>query len=270
MQCPYCVEDISDAAIVCPYCRHDLAPSRALIDENKTLREEADALRAEIAVMRAQNARARADAQVAARHHRQPLQSILGELVIYGLVLIALLLFAHFLIILAWDKSTVYLRIVSIILPMPFGFALVRREQRTLGWAAAIGGAVSLLSIAGMSLAVAIHDGVPVLPSNAQEWNEDFQYFLSIALAFVTGGLLARLVQGTTQQLAAAPTRTAKLAAKIAPMLAPKGRKLIKGKNAKTIAMIERALGVQKVVTAVVAAATTAGSIYTGVMSVLH
>jgi hypothetical protein len=270
MQCPYCVEEISDAAIVCPYCRHDLAPSRALIDENKALHEEVTALRAEIAVIRVQNARALADAQVAARHRRAPLQSIVGELVSYGLVPIVLLLFAHFLIILAWDRPTVYLRIVSIILPMLFGFALVQREQRSLGWAVAIGGAVSLLSIFGMSVAVAIHDNVPVLPSNAQEWNEDFQYFLSIALAFITGGLLARLARGTTQQLTAAPTRTAKLAAKIAPMLAPKGRKLIKGKNAKTLAMIERALGLQKVVTGVVAAATTAGSIYTGVMSVLH
>jgi hypothetical protein len=270
MQCPYCIEDISDAAIVCPYCRHDLAPSRALIDENKALHDQVAALRAEIVVMRAQSARALADAQVVARRRRAPLRSILGELVSYGLIPVALLLLAHFLIVLAWDRPTVYLRIVSIILPMPFGFALVQREQRTLGWAAAVGAAVSLLSIFGMSVAVAIHDSVPVLPSNGQEWNEDFQYFLSIALAFITGGLLARLARGTTQQLATAPTRTATLAAKIAPMLAPKGRKLIKGKNAKTFAIIERALGLQKVVTAVVAAGTTVGSIYTGVMSVLH
>jgi hypothetical protein len=270
MQCPYCVEEIADAAIVCPYCRHDLAPSRALIDENKTLRDEIAALRAELAVARTQNARALADAQVVVRHQRAPIQSLISELVSFGFVPIALLLFAHFLIILVWDAPTVYLRIVSIIVPMPFGAALIFRERRSLGWAAAIGAAVSVLSIFGMSVAVAMHDNVPVLPSNAQEWNEDFQYFLSIALAFITGGLLARLVRGTTQQLATASTRTDKLTAKIAPLLAPKGRKLLKGKNAKTLMMIERALGVQKVVTGVVAAATTAGSIYTGVMSVLH
>ena len=47
-------------------------------------------------------------------------------------------------------------------------------------------------------------------------------------------------------------------------------RNLAKGKKAKTAAMIERALGIQRVVTGVAAVGTTAISIYTGVMSVMH
>jgi hypothetical protein len=268
MQCPYCAEDISDEAIVCPYCRHDLAPSKHLIDATRTLREEIETLRAELTALRAQNVRAVSDAQLVARRNNVPLQSAANEIIGYVLFPIALLLFAHLLIILVWDKPTVYLRIVSILVPMAFGFLLVRREQRGLAGVTVAGAAVGVLAILGMSFAVALHDHVAVLPSDTQEWNEDLQYFISITLAFITGGLLARLARGTSH-LVAAPDQTMQWATKVVPMLSSK-RKLAKGKHAKTVAMIERALGVQRVVTGVVAATMTAASIYTGVMSVLH
>jgi hypothetical protein len=171
-------------------------------------------------------------------------------------------------IILLLDQSTVYLRIVSILVPMPFGFVLVWRERRTLARTAAFGAVVSAVAIAGMLIAVGIHDQVPILPASAQEWNEDFQYFLSIALAFLTGGLLAVLTRGTSHVVTS--PRAAQLAITIAPLLAARRGPTRKGNGSDAAAVVERLIGLQKVLTAVVAAGTTAGSIYTGVMSVLH
>ena len=62
---------------------------------------------------------------MAERREAAPVRTIIGEFVVYGLVPIALLLLAHILIILVWDSRTVYLRIVSIVIPMIFGFALI-------------------------------------------------------------------------------------------------------------------------------------------------
>ncbi len=267
MQCPYCAEDIRDEAIVCPYCRHDLGPSKVLIEENNALQEEIEKLQAELNELRAQGVRLQANSQAAAGRKAAPTRKIVDELVIYGLVPIALLLLAHFLIIVLWDQATIYLRIASILLPMPFGFALIWREKRNLLWTIGLGAAVSFLAIAGMLIVMHVNYQDTILPTTRHDFVEELQYFTSIALAYITGGLLAIMARSTPS----VPGVTGRLA--VLPLISQhrgKRRRADKRINFDVIEMMARVRSIQRLISAAMATGTTAGSIYTGIHSVWH
>jgi hypothetical protein len=267
MQCPNCVEEVSDAAIVCPHCRHDLAPSKLVVEENKALQEEIDKLQFELVELRAFKARAESGAKALGRRQAAPGRALFDDLLIYGLLPIALLLIAHLLIIVLWDRPTLYLRIASIVLPIPFGFALIWRERRNMIFTIALGAAVSFLAIFGMLLVMHVNYQDTILPSTRADLIEELQYFTSISLAFITGGLLA--IMGYNSPLLPGG-RPALLASRLAPLLAVKKRKLGKRGDIDISELIARAQSIQKLVTGVIAVSTTAGSIYTGIHSVLQ
>lgn len=105
-----------------------------------------------------------------------------------------MLVAAHFLITVALDVWSIYLRLGSVLIPLPFGFALAALKNIGFRGAVAFGVATAALSIPGMLAVTAYVDGINVSPSNWREWREVLEYGTGIALAFGAGNSLATLL----------------------------------------------------------------------------
>jgi hypothetical protein len=104
-----------------------------------------------------------------------------------------LLLLAHYLIVMKMDTDPVYLRLCAIAIPFVCGFILFRRLQLGVGAAALLGLCVALIAVAGMTTIVGLVDARSIVPSSKAEWQEAFEYLVTITLATAAGSLLARL-----------------------------------------------------------------------------
>jgi len=181
--------------VVCKTCTRDLylfKPMMARIAEleaqvrelssRQTLGEQADEL-----VERGTEAVNRATAN---------LVDSAGDIARFILAPLILLLVAHALITVVYDLNVVYLRLISMLLPLPFGFWLFRDEPRTLlPWF--VGTAfLAVASVIGMSAIVGVVDQTSILPKNAFEWREVLEYSASIAFSFLTGMLISRVTGG--------------------------------------------------------------------------
>jgi hypothetical protein len=184
MECPFCAEDFNDAALVCKSCGRDLRLVLPILKENLELVREAGRLQLQVNRLRATEQRLSASLEFWAVH--------LG---VYLVAPIALLLAMHYGMTILFDVKLLYLRLGSIAMPLPFGFALLIFSHHDLRWAAAYGAVVGAISVAGMLTIVGYTDNVPILPENALEWREALEYAVSIMLAYVTGNVLAALVE---------------------------------------------------------------------------
>ncbi len=119
-----------------------------------------------------------------------------GDIARFILAPLVLLLVAHALITVVYDLNVVYLRLISMLVPLPFGFWLFRDEPRTLlPWF--VGTAfLAVASVVGMSAIVGMVDHTPLLPRNAFEWREVLEYSASIAFSVLTGMLISRVTGG--------------------------------------------------------------------------
>ena len=119
-----------------------------------------------------------------------------GDIARFILAPLILLLIAHALIVVVYDLNVVYLRLISMLVPLPFGFWLFRDEPRTLlPWFAGTA-FLAVASVIGMSAIVGMVDHTPILPQNAFERREVLEYSASIAFSFLTGMLISRVTGG--------------------------------------------------------------------------
>jgi len=163
-----------------------------------------------------------------------------------------LLLVAHGVLLFMYDVKPLYLRIATMLIPVPFGFLLSKFHPDRLWISAAGGFAMAALAVFGMLAITAIIDKVPLLPQDARDWRETLEYVGSIGLAFLTGLLAGEFY--AVLKLKKAPTNRVVLL--IASAVTP---------NADGEFGLERATKrIEKVMKMVTPAATGTASIYAG------
>jgi len=211
MRCPYCVSEIDDQALACPRCARDLylfKPLLAKIDElEKTVAEQAKtlagnaeeriaALEQELAALKAERAGA-AEAAVAVMEAVEPAAppaetqpgyaAAAAQSLIPALLLLVL---AHWVMLFAYDVKPLYLRVATILIPVPFGFLLASRFPNEFRKSVLAAAGLAFAGVLSMLAVTAAIDKVPLLPQDWRDLRETLEYVLSIALAFVTGLLL--------------------------------------------------------------------------------
>jgi hypothetical protein len=221
MRCPYCASEVPQAAIVCPHCTRDFYLFKPLIERVEQLESRlVEQTQAGIATYEARIAALECElealkaAQLAAPGVAVPAgvgghgpasrtgvelfqvsgtkQYWISSMLALGPAL-ALLVAAHVTLLFVYDVKPLYLRIASILIPIPFGFALLVWHPNRFRISAIGGFAMAAVAVCLMLVTTGYVDGVPIMPQSVRDVREVLEYILSIGLAFLTGLLLGNL-----------------------------------------------------------------------------
>ena len=257
-QCPYCLSEVDAQALVCRTCTRDIHLFRPLL-------ARIAALELQLAAVTEQVSPAETKVDPGPANEPRPGKAFpsLNQPVIrfrdglYVFLPLPLLWLAHWFFVIEWDLNLLYLRLISIAVPLPFGFALLMYRHRSILPWLSVPVPMAVAAVLGMSGLTSWVDHTSVLPQNTFEWREFSEYVASVALSFVTGMLLALLWRSKTgNENRVAPQWVVNLPRWTGGAVAPR-------EMATLVKRLEEFGG------SLVAIGTTAMSIYTGLKGVL-
>jgi hypothetical protein len=253
MECPFCAETIKDEATVCQNCGRDLRIVLPVIHEIQQVVAELDRMQRQLDKVNTSLAM-----------FDRPLRFMFLNGGIYVLLPTLLLLAAHYVVVMKFDLPQLYLRIASVIIPLPFGMAAHAFSRIGYRGGFGLGVLTASLSVFGMFAVVSYVDGTPIVPTNFREWRETIEYGLSIALSFLTGNILVILALWMLPTTIASDGKPSAAAYRAARMLGRHVADETMRRRARRIQDLMRTVGPLAGV-----AATAAGSVYTGLKGML-
>jgi hypothetical protein len=288
MRCPYCASEVPQAAIVCPHCAHDFYLFKPLLERIEQLEarlleqaqagrvtheERIAALESELAALKAGQPAAQGVAVPLATGGQglafrsgaaTPLSAVAGSKrywVSLALALsptLALLVVAHIVLLFVYDVKPLYLRFASILIPIPFGFALLVWHPHRFRISAIGGFAIAAVAVWLMLVTTAYVDNVPVMPQRARDMREVLEYMASIGLAFLTGLLLGKLRYRRLYMMTPEPNRLTLFLAE-----------LFTTNKEGELGVVRLANRIQKTVSAFTPIGAGAASIYAGIKALI-
>ena len=200
MNCPYCLSEVSEEAYVCKTCRRDLYLFKPMMTKIASLEGQLAAIPSqEVSELRIAELEYLLDEQNQKLANRS-LFAWVEDIAVYLVMPLLLLLLAHWLIAIVYDTKMIYLRIISMVLPLPFAYFLFKSHAHKLfPWFIGIV-FLAIASVIGMSWITSLVDHSPVWPQNLFEWREVLEYSASIAFSFLTGMLLGRVAYASKQR----------------------------------------------------------------------
>ena len=133
-------------------------------------------------------------ARVRLERLKDPWRTYLTYSILYVAIPVILLVIAHVLVTIVFNVQPLFLRLASVIIPVPFGFLAFVVSRLGLSGAFALGISAATIAVALMLVITGVNDAVPIIPASRGEWREVAEYVASVCLAFVTGNILSALI----------------------------------------------------------------------------